>query len=73
MPFKGKYNLMLSNFKGSYLTPSEEAFKEVVASVQIIECILQQVKIFGALGSKGHWHCDKAKHPIVFNNRVNSK
>jgi hypothetical protein len=22
---------------------------------------------FGALGSKGRWHCDKAKHPIVFN------
>jgi hypothetical protein len=52
MPFKGKYNLILSNLKGSYLTPSEEVFNEVLASVcQIIECTLQRVKIFGAFGS----------------------
>jgi hypothetical protein len=64
-PFKGKYNLMLSNLKKSYLTASEEAFNEVITSVrQIIECTLQRVKIFGVLGSKSRWHCDKAKHPI---------
>jgi hypothetical protein len=52
MLFKGKYNLMLSNLKGNYLTPSKVAFNEVLASFrQIIECTLQQVKIFGALGS----------------------
>jgi hypothetical protein len=42
---------MLSNLKGSYLT--EEAFNEVLASVcQIIECMLQRVKIFVLLKAK---------------------
>jgi len=58
----------LSPFKGKFLLPSEEAFNEVVASVrQLVECVLHRIKIFGALGSRGRFHCDRDKHRMVFN------
>jgi len=58
----------LSPIKGSYLTPSEDAFNEVLSSVrQMVECVLHRVKIFGALGSCGRFHCNIEKHSMIFN------
>jgi len=58
----------LSPVRGKYKTATEEAFNEVLASVrQMVECVLQRVKIFGALGSKGRFHCSREKHKMVFN------
>jgi len=58
----------LSPIKGSYLSPQEEAFNEVLASVrQLVECVFQRVKIFGVLGTRGRFHADPDRHKAVFN------
>jgi hypothetical protein len=44
----------LSPFKGTSISPSQEAFNQVLASVRIlIECVINRVKIFGVTGSRG--------------------
>jgi hypothetical protein len=52
-----------------FLSPVEEAFNEVLASVRIlVECVIGRIKIFGALGSRGRFHCHTLeKHKVVFN------
>ena len=58
----------LSPIKGSHPTPDVEAFNEVIASVrQLVECVLQRIKIFGILGKRGRFHADRSKHKQVFN------
>jgi len=57
----------LSPIKDAYPTADEEIFNEVLSSVrQIVECVLHRIKIFGALGSRGRFHCDREKHKMVF-------
>jgi len=54
--------------RGHNLTPEEEAFNTVLASVrQIVECSIQQLKIFGVLGRSGKFTCCHEKHAQVFN------
>jgi len=61
-------NNCLSPIKGTALHPSETAFNEVLASVrQIVECVLHRIKIFGVLGGRGRFHCEKDKHKAIFN------
>lgn len=58
----------LTPFKGSGLSPSEEAFNEVLASVRIlVECVINRIKIFGVFGSRGRFHCSIEKHKFLFN------
>jgi len=58
----------LTPFKGKNISPEEDAFNEVLASVRIlVECVLKRIKQFGALGSRGRFHCDREKHKAVFN------
>jgi hypothetical protein len=58
----------LTPFKGTGIAPEEEAFNEVLASVRIlVECVINRVKIFGAIGSRGRFHCCISKHPKIFN------
>ena len=46
---------------------SEEAFNQVLASVRIlVECVINRIKIFGAMGSKGRFRCDNEKHEMLF-------
>jgi hypothetical protein len=57
----------LTPFKGSNLSPEEDAFNEVVASVrQLVECVIQRTKIFGVCGPKGRFRCEREKHQICF-------
>jgi len=54
--------------RGHNVTPQEEAFNTVLASVrQIIECTIQRLKIFGVLGRRGKFTCREDKHAAVFN------
>lgn len=54
--------------RGHNVTPQEEAFNTVLASVrQIIECTIQRLKIFGVLGRRGKFTCHEDKHAAVFN------
>jgi len=50
------------------LTPDEEAFNEVLASVRIlVERVIGRIKVFGSLGSRGRFHChDLRKHKAIF-------
>jgi hypothetical protein len=58
----------LSPFKGSFVSPDEEAFNEVLASARIlVECVIGRIKIFGALGSCGRFRCGLEKHQMIFN------
>lgn len=61
-------NNCLSPIKGKDLSPIDDAFNEVIASVrQIVECVLHRIKIFGVLGNDGRFHCKIEKHRPVFN------
>jgi hypothetical protein len=65
--YQGHYKC-LSPFKGTSITPTEEAFNEVLASVRILlECVFQRMKIFGVLGRKGIFRHTISKHKLVFN------
>jgi len=51
--------IILTPFKGSFISDEEEAFNNVLSSVRIIiECTLHlyRLKIFGVLGSRGRFH-----------------
>jgi len=52
-----------------YLNPDEAAFNEVLSSVRIlIERVIGRVRVFGALGSRGRFHCHNLrKHKSLFN------
>jgi len=58
----------LTPWKGPNLTPEQDAFNEVLASVrQLVECVLKRVKDFRALGAAGRFRCSPEKHFMVFN------
>jgi hypothetical protein len=57
----------LTPVKGTCISPYDEVFNEILASVRIlVECVIQRLKIFGILGRKGRFRNDIFKHKNVF-------